>query len=267
MSKIIPLNRTLSGNSQQSIFLDASTEGADGYNPVSISTNILLPLASNSDSPSVYTSNGDYSINAPDGYYGIGRFVFKIQVPQSLPLYTYPTAITYTTNGDFFVAVPSGYSGITSPTIQVRVPQVYPDDNKIELYSIADRKGSTVPLERMSIAPTQQNIALSAYQVGVYIMFYPVSDTVPVSFYRIVWQWKPSAEAMTIPQGAHWTRFSTGSASDAPKAILFYDILDNPILSYGNNFDLDDPNPSDFLSTIGHASIYSNAPIKFPWTE
>lgn len=268
MSKIIPLTRTLSGSSQQSIFLDATSEGADGYNPVSISTNILLPLASNSDSPSVYTSNGDYVINTPEGYYGIGRFVFKIQVPQPLPLYTYSAPITYTANGDYFVAVPSGYSGITSPSIHVRVPEVLPEDSKIEIYSVADRKGSTVPLERMSVAPANQLIALSAYQVGLYIQFNPKTTDIPFSFYRIVWRWSTSGETLETPAGSHWTRFSS-SSGDPPQAIIFYDILDNPVFSYGNTFALDDGNPghTSYLETEGHASIFSNALIKFPWTE
>lgn len=266
MSKIIPLDKTLSGNKNGSITYNAKDDGADGYNPVAITTDIRPPLFV-PENALVVTKNGLINVDIPEGFYGIGAFSFNVNVPSQLPLYTYPQPIVYSTNGDFFITVPTGYSGITSPSIQVRVPQSTPEGQKTIIYSIEDGKKSHVDLEKMSTAPAEQSISLSAYQVGIYIKHYPANEQVPSSFWRIVWHWDADTDAMVIPAGAHWTRFSKGSALDKPKSIVLFDTSGNLILSYGNNYDEGESETGSYLAFDGHNSIYDNSPIGFPWTE
>lgn len=259
MSNIIPFNKTIADTKNGTITFNANDEDADGYNPVTITTDIR-PLLAYTNNPVNYTENGSYSITPPSGNYGIGRFDFNINVPQSLPIYSFSSPVTYTSNGDYYISTPTGYSGIESPIIQVRVPQQAPEGSAVEIVYVQDKAGSTVPLNRMSQAPQDQNVALSPYQVLLIINHVTESETNPLEFYRINWVFKPSSTAELVPAGAYWTRFS-GSVSNMPRSITFFDLLDRPILSYGNLYDAD--SDEDFLASVGHATIYSTSNISF----
>lgn len=91
MSIIKPLNHTISGTTNQSYDIDASSVSADGFNPVHIETNIqprleelTVNVTQNYDSPQIATP--------PAGSYGFSKVTLTVNVPPviSLKYFSYP---------------------------------------------------------------------------------------------------------------------------------------------------------------------------------
>lgn len=78
MSNIVPLSHVISGTSNQSYDIDASTVAADGFNPVHIETNIQLPL----QELNVNATQNDTQVATPqEGYYGFSKVNVTVNVP------------------------------------------------------------------------------------------------------------------------------------------------------------------------------------------
>lgn len=91
MSIIKPLNHTISGTTNQSYDIDASSVSADGFNPVHIETNIqprleelTVNVTQNYDSPQIATP--------PVGSYGFSKVTLTVNVPPviSINYFQYP---------------------------------------------------------------------------------------------------------------------------------------------------------------------------------
>ena len=134
-----------------------NSEGDDVWNEVSV--NVPEKTFNTKSITRTYTSNGQYSIETPDGYDGISDVSVNVNVPERVPVldtlnvisngtYNAPSTIDgyskvevnvpqktfnktsltkeYTANGQYSIETPYGYDGISDVNLTVNVPSKEP---------------------------------------------------------------------------------------------------------------------------------------------